>query len=185
MSDIENVVIEEEEFYDAEDTPLAPTASGIAADTNVEREIQQEVDEARKERTLPLAEKKERKKRILSEKQLAVLERARQSKRDKAVLKKAETTIISRKKKEDDEDARIQALVDKRFADMKRQQESTPGGNSPKPPNYVAGANGVSPSLAPAPVPVQAPVQKTPEEIQDEKYLRIAREIMYGKKTIY
>ena len=172
MSDIQNVVIEEEEFYDAEDTPLAPTASGIAADTNVEREIQQEVDEARKERTLPLAEKKERKKRILSEKQLAVLEKARQSKRDKAVLKKAETTIISRKKKEDDEDARIQALVDKRFAEMKRQQESTPK-PTPKP----------TPTLAPAPAP--APVQKTPEEIQDEKYLRIAREIMYGKNRIH
>ena len=164
MSDIENVIIEEEEFYDekAEDTPIT--------DTNVEREIQQEVDKAREERTLPLAEKKERKKRILSEKQLAVLEKARQSKRDKAVLKKAETTIITRKKKEDDEDARIQALVDKRFADMKKQQESTPA---------------PAPSPAPVQAPAPAPVQKTPQEIQDEKYLRIAREIMYGKIRLH
>ena len=95
MDTEENVVIETQDFDDSQETGK----NDDVKDETIEREIEREIEQVKKERLLPVFEKKQQKKRILTEKQLAVLEKARNAKKEKALLKKAEKTIVSKKKK--------------------------------------------------------------------------------------
>ena len=193
MDTEENVVIETQDFDDSQETgenddvkdetierrgsaPLTPTSSGI------EREIERDVEEVKKERLMPSSEKKERKKRILTEKQLAVLEKARNAKKEKALLKKAEKTIVSKQKKQEDEEARINALVEKKLNEKLQKQSKvakSPSSTVPAIPLEVEGNVAV-----PCPVveskPQPKPVQKTKAELRRERSKRIARELMWG-----
>jgi len=213
MDTEENVVIETEtqDFDDSQKTgdnhdvkdetierrgsaPLTPTSSGI------EREIERDVEEVKKERLMPASEKKERKKRILTEKQLAVLEKARNAKKEKALLKKAEKTIVSKQKKQEDEEARINALVEKRLNEKLQQktkvvkspskiepQPAIPlevGGNGAEPRPVVKSKPQPKPGLESKPrpaIPLEVgvngaeprPVAKTRAELRREKVDRL------------
>ena len=126
---------------------------------------------------MPASEKKERKKRILTEKQLAVLEKARNAKKEKALLKKAEKTIVSKQKKQEDEEARINELVEKRLNEKLQQKTKvvkSPSKIEPE-PEPVISLEDVGNVGEPRPVleSKPRPVVKTRAELRREKVDRL------------
>ena len=171
--------------------------SGVSPHDAIKRDIEKEVNEAKAERTMPLAEKKERKKRVLTEKQLKVLEMARAKKKEKAMMRKAETTIITKQKQKANDEERISKLVEEKLKEKlasksksKRKKkvivesESESESESSDSEEEVVvkrkSRRAKQVSKVKAPTPASAPV-KSAEQLKKEYYDRLAHEELFGR----